>query len=54
MNMPDLKPINGWLGEVRQNPPPPDLVDDIITDSSEVNAIVGRSEIGQPLLKIQI
>ena len=47
MIMPNLEPIENWLYGVRQNPPPPDLIEDILFDTNEISAIVGRSEIGK-------
>ena len=47
MIMPNLEPINGWLDRVGLNKPAPDLIQDILADTSEVSAVVGRSEIGK-------
>jgi len=40
-------PIEDWSQRVNQNPPPPEIIQDILFDTNEINAIVGRSEIGK-------
>jgi len=47
MTMPDFKPIEEWRENVRQTPPPRDIVEDILSDTNEVSVIVGRSGIGK-------
>jgi RecA-family ATPase len=44
--MPNFEPIEEWRENVRQNPPPQDIVEDLISDTNEVNVVVGRSGIG--------
>jgi len=42
MNMPDFEAIDTWRKMVRQNPPPQDIVEDILSDTNEVNVIMSR------------
>ena len=52
--MPELEPIENWKDNVRRVPPPPDLIEDILADTNELSAIVGRSEIGKTNLCNQL
>jgi RecA-family ATPase len=45
--MPNLTPIEEWSKNVNQNPPPTEIIEDILFDTNEINGIVGRSEIGK-------
>ena len=45
--MPNLKPIKEWSNNVNKNPAPAEIVEDILFDTPEINAVVGRSEIGK-------
>ncbi len=54
MSMPNLEPIKNWTHRVGQNKPPPDLIQKVLADTSEVSAIVGRSEIGKTNFSSQV
>lgn len=47
MPMPELKPAQEWSEEVSRTPPPVEIIQDILFDTSEINVVVGRSSIGK-------
>lgn len=50
----ELEYITDWLNRLGANSPPVDLIDQVIADTNEVNAITGRSEIGKTNLSLHI
>lgn len=52
--MPNLRPIEEWAEDVNRNSAPAEIIEDILFDTHEVNAIVGRSGIGKTNLCNQL